>query len=111
MAQENYDLMAARLDNDILEHSLYLVQANEQIIGKITVCNQTAVAATCRVAINPDPAVATPNKNWFRYDYSIDPYKYHDISIVAGPGRDIRVRAGTALSLSFVLMGCRRVLT
>lgn len=111
MAQENYDLIAARKDTDTNEHSLYEVQDGEQIIAQLTICNQTAVDATCRVAVNPDPDVATPAKNWLRYDYNIVAYKFDTVSLAVGPGRDIRVRAGTADSLSFILMGCRRILT
>jgi hypothetical protein len=110
MAQENYDLIAAALPTDTNEASLYLVQDGEQIIATVTVCNQTAGAVTCRVGVAPESGAAAA-KNWLRYNKSVAANDFITVPIAAGPGRDIRIRSASGSALSFVLMGCRRILS
>lgn len=110
MAQENYDLIAAKLPENTNDFSLYLVQDGEQIIATVNVCNQTAVATDCRVAVAPESGPADA-KNRIRHDEEVPAYESIQVPIAAGPGRDIRIRSETGSALSFVLMGCRRILS
>ena len=110
MASENYDVIASAFPADTTEVSLYEVQEGEQIIANVVVCNQSAAAVTFRLGV-ASGAGAAESRNWLEYDVEVAANKPTRVAIVAGPGRDIRIRAGTASTLSFVLMGCRRKLS
>jgi hypothetical protein len=110
MASENYDIIASSFPADTNEASLYEVQEGEQIVATLVVCNQTAATKTFRVAIAAK-AGAAESRNWIEHDTEVQATAPTRVPIVAGPGRDIRIVAGTASSISFVLMGCRRSLT
>jgi hypothetical protein len=110
MANENYDVMASSFPVDTNEASLYEVQAGEQIIATVVVCNQTAGAVDFRVAVAAE-AGAAEDSNWIEYDRPCPANESLRVPLVAGPGRDIRIKAASASALSFVLLGCRRSLS
>lgn len=110
MAQEDYDRIAAQRPADTNEASLYLVQADEQIQGILVICNQDTADRTYRVAIAAESGAAA-GADFIEYDTNIATgVGAHRIPIVAGPNRDVRIRASVADKLSFVLIGCRRTL-
>lgn len=110
MANENYDVIASSFPGDTNEASLYEVQPDEQLIATVVVCNQTAGAITFRVAVAAEPGPAEES-NWLEYDRPCPANEPLRVPLVAGPGRDIRIKVASARTLSFVLMGCRRGLT
>jgi hypothetical protein len=103
-------VIASAFPADTNESSLYEVQEGEQIIATLVICNQTGSARTFKVGIAAK-AGAAESRNWIEFDRSIPANEPLRVSFVAGPGRDIRIVANAASSLSFVLMGCKRKLS
>jgi len=111
MASENYDLIAALRPDTTDETSLYLVQAGEQIVGTLNICNQDTSMRTYRVALNFESGAAG-GSYFLEYDTEIQPgIGAHRIPIVAGPLRDLRVKASVADKISFMFFGMRRSLS
>jgi len=100
-----YDLLATLRPADTNEAELYAVPASTQLIGNLIICNQTAVDRTFRVALTATSGAATVHQ-WIRYDIPLLANLPEDIGPISlGAGRTIRVQAGTADAISFVLTG------
>ena len=103
MATE-YKRLAALRPADTNEAELYAVPSNSEIIANLTLANQSASAVTFRVA-HTDAAGAATGEDWLAYDETIPANSRLVIPITAKNPETVRVQAGTADVLSFVLTG------
>ena len=99
-----YKRLAASRPAVTTEAELYSVPANSEIIANLTIVNQSASAATFRVA-HTDAAGAATGEDWLAYDESIAAHSRLVIPITAKNPETIRIQAGTVDVLSFVLAG------
>ena len=100
-----YNKLASLRPANTNEAELYAVPASTELIGKLTVCNQSAVDRTYRVAFTDTSGAATTDE-WVRYDNPLLANTSHEIGPISlGAGNTIRVQSGTADAISFVLVG------
>lgn len=87
---------------------LYTVPAlTSAMVSRIIVCNQTASAATFRIALVASGGTVTNNYDWIAYDISCPANDTINFAVGAGmaTGDMIYVRSGTGSALSFSAYG------
>lgn len=99
-----YKRLAALRPANTTEAELYAVPASSEIIASLTIVNQTASAATFRVA-HTDASGAAASEDWLAYDEPIAAYERQVIPITAKNPETVRVVSGTADAVSFLLAG------
>ena len=106
---EIYQRFAAERPAVTTEHRLYVGDSNYNVHAILSVCNQTTGTQTYSVAHCPDghgDALA-PVENWRAYEVEIDPGPPHEISMILTNTESIRVKAGLADAVSFMLTGVK----
>lgn len=89
------------------ETVLYTVPAATQTVGSsVVVCNQTASAATYRIAVRPSADASTTAKHWIVYGATVaaSDSTVLTMGVTLATGDTVRVYASTA-NLSFSLFG------
>ena len=99
-----YKRLAALRPANTTEAELYAVPSNSEIIANLTIVNQSASSATFRVA-HTDAIGAAAGEDWLAYDETLAAKSRLVIPITAKNPETVRVQAGTADVLSFVLAG------
>ena len=99
-----YKRLAASRPANTTEAELYAAPAATEVIGDLYIANQTANAATFRVA-HTDAAGAATSEDWLAYDETLEANSSKVIHVTLGPLETIRIRAGTADAISFLLSG------
>jgi hypothetical protein len=103
---DTYQRLAALRPANTDEAALYLVPAATSIIAQLTICNQDGSARTVDVA-HCDATGAASGEDWLLYGYSLAANTSTTIKIFAGAAEEIRIKAGVADKLSFVLEGLK----
>ena len=87
------------------EQALYTA-ASAAVISSISICNQTATAATYRIAVRPSADTSTAAKHWIVYGATVAASDSTILTIGAtvATGDTVRVYASTA-NLSFSAFG------
>jgi hypothetical protein len=99
-----YKRLAALRPASTTEAELYAVPSNSEIIANLTIVNQTASAATFRVA-HTDTSGAAASEDWLAYDETLPANSRLVIPITAKNPETVRVQSGTADAISFLLAG------
>ncbi len=107
MADE-YGRQAAERPSDINERELWACPAGRQFQGIVTVCNQSTIDQTYRVARCAAGHGDNPanNEDWRAYDVIVEPgLPAHEISVNMAAAETVRIKANTANSISFAIEG------
>lgn len=106
---EIYQRFAAERPAVTTEHRLYVGDSNYNVHAILSVCNQTTGTQTYSVAHCPNghgDALA-PVENWRAYQVEIDPGPPHEISLILTNTESVRIKAGEADAVSFMLTGVK----
>jgi len=101
-----YERLAALRPADTSEAELYESSTGEHVVASLYVANQDSTDRTFRVAIT-DASGAATSEDWIYYDTTIYANMTFRLKLSFGDGDTIRVQAGTADVISFVLSGLK----
>jgi len=101
-----YERLAALRPANTSEAELYASSSGEYIVASLYVTNQDSTDRTFRVAIT-DASGAATDEDWIYYDTTIYANMTFRLKLSFGNGDTVRVRAGTADVVSFVLSGLK----
>lgn len=99
-----YKRLAAVRPANTTEAELYEAPAATEVVADLNIANQTANPVTFRVA-HTDVDGAATSEDWLAYDEVLEGYSRVSMHIILGPAETIRVQAGTADAISFLLSG------
>lgn len=99
-----YKRLAAVRPANTTEAELYEAPAATEVIADLHIANQTANPVTFRVA-HTDLDGAATSEDWLAYDETLEANERVVIHIVLGPAETVRIQAGTADAISFILSG------
>ena len=104
---DSYEKLASSRPANTSEAELYAVPAGTQIVATLYVCNQDSNTRTYRVALT-DSAGAAGTDDWIVYDQDLLANITHRLGPISlKGGQTVRIRAGTASVISFVLTGLK----
>lgn len=99
-----YKRLAAVRPANTTEAELYAVPALTECIAELSIANQGTTKVTFRVA-HTDASGAATSEDWLAYDQPIEPNGRRVMHLTMGPAETVRIVAGTADQISFVLTG------
>lgn len=99
-----YKRLAALAPANTSEAELYPVPSGSEIIANLTICNITAILATFSVA-HTDTVGAATAEDWLANAENLAGHSRIVIPISAKNPETVRVVAGTADALTFILSG------
>lgn len=99
-----YKKLAALRPANTNEAELYAVASGQYVVCNLFVANQDSTDRTFSVAIT-DSSGAAADEDWIYYDTPAYANLTYRLKITIGDGNTIRVKAGVADLISFVLTG------
>ena len=103
----SYKILGQSNPSATTETVLYTVpSATSTVISSISICNQTASAATYRIAVRPSADASTTAKHWIVYGATVaaSDSTILTVGVTLAAGDTVRVYASTA-NLSFSAFG------
>jgi len=105
MATTTYKVLGQSNPSATTETTLYTAGA-AAVVSTVTICNQTASAATYRIAVRPSADTSTVSKHWIVYGATVaaSDTTALTLGLTLASGDKIQVYASTA-NLSFSAFG------
>ena len=101
---DNYGRVAASRPANTSEAELYEVPAGFEFIGLLNICNQDSVSNDYSIALTDESGAAT-GEDWLAYEAPLNANADVAYKVFLDEAQTIRIVAGKADVVSFVLMG------